>query len=544
MVGDVDADPQFQEHRTGLQSLIGVPLPVHQDTFGIFVIASKKRRVLTEQDMYFAVALSEHIVMAVQLDRLRHDRQRAEHELLAERSFTYAVLDSTDAMMLVLHRNRDILYVNDACSRALDVDPDNLKGRVFHEVFGDATSSANDELHESMWRTSLGGERVLSWSYTPLQHRGGDEYLLVTGIDITEHRQAQHALHHTHDTLQQRVDELEQRTQELALLNQMSEHLQSCDRLEQAVELIAKYVPLITNVEHGIVYLAAAGTTALHSAAVWGEPAYKPHTLPHDFAPPLPHGRPTLVRHTMFEELAPYKLRPMSMPLLAQNEVIGLLVVFVPQEPTAKSCTTLLVAVAEQIALVVSNIRLRETLQRQALIDPLTNLYNRRYLSHALEREIYKAKRHGASLGVVMLDIDHFKRFNDAYGHAAGDYVLQTVSAWLQSRIRLGDVVCRYGGEELTLIMPDASLPHVHHRAEQLRREISVMYVEHEGVSLGRVTVSFGLAVFPDHASTPDALLRAADEALYRAKQLGRNRVEVSAAQVATLPNETSAPAA
>ncbi len=160
--------------------------------------------------------------------------------------------------------------------------------------------------------------------------------------------------------------------------------------------------------------------------------------------------------------------------------------------------------------------------------DPLTGLYNRRYMEETLEREIRRAERRYTSLGVIMLDVDHFKRFNDTFGHAAGDTLLQELSSFLMGHIRGEDIACRYGGEEIALILPDASLDGARGRADDLRERIKALAIAHNGQALGSVTVSMGVAVYPDHGHSGEELLRAADAALYEAKAQGRDRVVVS----------------
>lgn len=167
-------------------------------------------------------------------------------------------------------------------------------------------------------------------------------------------------------------------------------------------------------------------------------------------------------------------------------------------------------------------------LREQAVTDPLTGLYNRRYLWEFLRREWVRAKRKDESLAVIMLDLDHFKRINDAHGHQAGDFVLVAVAALLRNQIRSSDIVCRYGGEEFALVLPEASLENVRLRAEHIRAAIGRLNLRHQGVPLGRITASLGVALFPHHADSPDSLIRAADEAMYEAKHVGRDRTVFS----------------
>ena len=180
-----------------------------------------------------------------------------------------------------------------------------------------------------------------------------------------------------------------------------------------------------------------------------------------------------------------------------------------------------------------ANSRLRE----QAMRDVLTGLYNRRYLIDALERELHRARRSDEQLGVLVIDIDHFKRINDSFGHAAGDEVLRSVAQFMLTMVRAGDVLCRYGGEEFVLLQTEAAPEALLQRADALRCDIARHAIEHHGTPIGTITLSIGIALFPEHGATAEAVLRAADDALYRAKAAGRNRIVMaaSAAKATTL---------
>jgi diguanylate cyclase (GGDEF)-like protein len=175
--------------------------------------------------------------------------------------------------------------------------------------------------------------------------------------------------------------------------------------------------------------------------------------------------------------------------------------------------------------------RREQELQEQAISDPLTGLYNRRYLSEFLSRELVRARRSATPVAVILLDLDRFKRVNDAFGHEAGDVVLMAVGALLKSKVRGSDIACRYGGEEFALVMPQADADAAGRRAEEVRVGVAALAPVHDGKSLGKLTASFGIAIFPDHARDIDSLLRAADVALYAAKGAGRNRIIISSAE-------------
>jgi diguanylate cyclase (GGDEF)-like protein len=225
-------------------------------------------------------------------------------------------------------------------------------------------------------------------------------------------------------------------------------------------------------------------------------------------------------------------------PLVAQGDALGILYLgFVARgrlfpEPISEAKRRLVTTVAEHVALGLANVRLREVLRSQSIRDPLTGLFNRRYMEETLEREVRRAQRAGRPMAVLMLDLDHFKRVNDDFDHDAGDALLREIGAALLRNLRREDVACRFGGEEFVLVLPEASLADAERRAEELRSEIKRLRVSDKGRLLGPVTISIGLAAYPEHGLAGDALLHAADAALYRAKREGRDRVVIAEAEV------------
>jgi diguanylate cyclase (GGDEF)-like protein len=198
-------------------------------------------------------------------------------------------------------------------------------------------------------------------------------------------------------------------------------------------------------------------------------------------------------------------------------------------ERSANGCSPAFVqAVAETIGPAIANIRERERLRGLAIRDPLTGLYNRRFLEEELARQISHAHRLGQPMGVALLDLDHFRAYNALHGHLAGDLALQSVAVLLQGFRQGDDVPCRFGGEEFVLIMPAATAAAAAARLEPLRRRLAESGVHHEGRQLPPITASVGVAEFPAAGGTAAAVLHAADEAMYRAKRSGRNRICVA----------------
>ena len=187
--------------------------------------------------------------------------------------------------------------------------------------------------------------------------------------------------------------------------------------------------------------------------------------------------------------------------------------------------------IAEHIALTVSNLDMRAALEVQATRDPLTGLYNRRYMQEFLEREIHRARRRSRPLSLMLLDVDHFKRYNDTFGHASGDEALHFVAETLLLNVRAEDLAVRYGGEEFVVILPECSLQQAALRAEEIRLRLKELYVARPGELPGPVAASIGVAAFPVTTDQVDLLIKCADEALYQAKHEGRDRVVVARPQ-------------
>lgn len=221
----------------------------------------------------------------------------------------------------------------------------------------------------------------------------------------------------------------------------------------------------------------------------------------------------------------------LCVPLVTQGNVIG----FITLQGAALAATEgdddrpWILQLAEQAALALSNVELRVSLRLQSVIDPLTQLYNRRYLDETLKRELSRAERRGTPIAVLMIDLDHFKRVNDTFGHEGGDLLLRNVASILKQSVRACDVPCRYGGEELVVLMPDCGLDKAAERAEAIRAAIAGLHLPFNAQVL-TATASLGVAAYPDCGYGAELLIQEADAALYTAKRAGRNRVVVAGA--------------
>ena len=212
-------------------------------------------------------------------------------------------------------------------------------------------------------------------------------------------------------------------------------------------------------------------------------------------------------------------------PMISQGDVIGLLVIASDRRDDNPVDSSQIASLAEQLSLAISNVSMRDTLRHQSTVDPLTGLYNRRFFDESLKRELARAQRSRSVCSVVMMDLDHFKRINDTHGHDGGDLVLQAASRAILQRVRASDVVCRYGGEELVLMLPDCGAEEAVKCAEAIRVSLTEIVILHQGQTIAGVSASFGVAQWPGDGEGEQNFLQAADRALYAAKKGGRNRV-------------------
>lgn len=321
-------------------------------------------------------------------------------------------------------------------------------------------------------------------------------------------------------------------------LSQMTGLLHACFVLEEACSIIALFARQLFPDHAGALYVFRSSRNLLEVSVTWGETEdQEPMIMPQQCWA-LRQGQMYTVQHLHSSILCqhvhhthPY----ICLPMMAHGEVLALLHVYplhgiTADESFSDEHRALLRNFTEHIALALSNLKLRETLRQQSIRDPLTGLFNRRYLEEAITIEVERAKRNNAPFSVMMLDLDHFKRFNDTHGHDAGDAVLQALGGFLQRQVRGGDIACRYGGEEFTLILPGTSLQVAQQRAEQLCEGVRSLAVDFKDQLLGPLTLSVGIATFPQHGMSGEIVLQAADVALYRAKREGRDRAVAAAA--------------
>ncbi len=491
---------------------------------------------------------------------LRRERARAE-QALRESEARYRVVaeTATDAIITINSESR-ILFVNSSTEKIFGYGRAEMLGQELTMLMPDylreihraglgryLDTGQKHARRESVELTGLhksGAEIPVEVSFGELVTDGEHTF---TGIvrDISERKRAQEALQQANKELIARLSEFQQQTHEVTLVNQMGDLLQTCITPEEAHTVIGRFIPKLFPAEAGALCVLNTSRNLLEPVAVWGGSRLEEHIFPVGECWALRRGQVHLVDGPDSGPACGHLSQPpaassLCVPMMAQGETLGVLLLQSgadgPGGPSplpwrlTKSQQRLAVNVAEHVALALANLRLRQALQKQSIRDPLTGLFNRRYLEESLERELCRAIRRQRPLGMILLDLDHFKGFNDTFGHEAGDTLLREMGHFLQGRTRREDIACRYGGEEFILILPEAWLDVTQVRAEQLREEIKHLNVQYRGQVMGAITLSLGVAVFPQHGSTASSLLRVADSALYRAKAAGRDRVVVGEA--------------
>jgi diguanylate cyclase (GGDEF)-like protein len=338
------------------------------------------------------------------------------------------------------------------------------------------------------------------------------------------------------ERLEHSVSDLERAGADLAELGRYASHLQGCRSVQEAMDATRQALLTLLPRCAGSVYLLRASGDYAEAATQWGQSAtpHKPLLQPPDcwaLRRSKPYRVDDLRRGTACGHYeAPTTQEAVAsacFPLGAQNLLLGVLALS-QDGPGPIDRVDIASAVAEQLSLALANLRLQESLRQQSIRDPLTGLFNRRYLEESLARELSRCDRIGQPLALLMLDLDHFKALNDSQGHEAGDRVLAAFGQLLQASCRREDIACRYGGEEFTIILPEIDRQAALQRAEEIREATAHLVVRHHDRRIGPVTVSIGVAMYPLQGKDGTQLREAADRALYRAKHAGRDRVEIA----------------
>jgi diguanylate cyclase (GGDEF)-like protein len=389
----------------------------------------------------------------------------------------------------------------------------------------------------------------------------------VAGLafDVNELKQREAELtqaraHAEQSTLQaQQSLELErQRKREARLLSELGEWLQSCKTLKELFQVIGRYMAQIFSGTSGELYIYSNSRDVLDGVCAWNRPQQLVDHFQPDECWALRRGRmykhgAGLVNfpcgHAHDVDPADLDAAYLCLPIIAHGDTVGLLHIRfdgLKAQPGA-SCmdedtSAFAVQCSEQISLAIANVKLRDELRDQSTRDPLTGLFNRRFFFDSCRQALHQANRNGDPVSVISLDADHFKRFNDTHGHDAGDTVLRSLSDLLGSMFQGRDVVARLGGEEFSVLLPGCTTEQAALRANEIRQRVEELRIRYRDLILPRMTISAGVASAPQSGQTTQELLRAADEALYVAKNAGRNQIHVAAVTGSAKAAATDAP--
>lgn len=484
------------------------------------------------------------------------DRRTNHSELLIEQEGSQAeamLRESESRYRRLFETAKDgILLLDAASGQITDVNPFliELLGYSYEEFIGKslweigpfkdiaASQSAFRELRQKSYirydelpLESKNGERVDVEFVSNLYEVNGQKVIQCNVRDISERKRIKDSLNKANEELSSLVVQLQNHDREMKLINHMNDLLQACKTQEEAFHVISMAVgELFTGYSGGLAIMHDSGHF-LETFASWGNEPLLESIFQLDDCWAIRRGQAHEVANPLDNVICRHFVRPpkagyLCLPLVVQGEMLGLFSVEIPtgtKSDNSYHWKQQVVTIGEGIKLSLSNLKLREIMREQANHDPLTGLFNRRYLNDTLPRELNHARRDRTQTTIAMLDIDHFKHFNDTYGHDAGDLMLRELGRVLRENVRKSDIAVRFGGEEFVLILLDSSLESSHEHIEKISRLVKEMQIHYGEQLLGSMSLSIGMIEASQYEMTSDELLSAADKALYAAKRAGRD---------------------
>jgi diguanylate cyclase (GGDEF)-like protein/PAS domain S-box-containing protein len=395
-------------------------------------------------------------------------------------------------------------------------------------------------------RRKDGGVVDLALRGVPLLVDGKVQGAYLIYEDVSEQIKASEAQRQHAESLDKLVKELELHAREMTFLNEMGALLECSGTVEEACSIVANSMQrLFPAAGSGALYLFKSSRNLLELMVRWGNTGVSEATFVPEACWSLRRGQPYWNEHPSTGITCKHlQLRTVAnsicVPMVAHGNTVGMLHFefenLALTESGRSSIQQLAITTASQIALSLANLQLRESLREQSIRDPLTYLFNRRFLEESLERELQVAARKRHAVAILFLDLDHFKKFNDVFGHDAGDVVLKSLADLLRNFFRSTDICCRYGGEEFAIILPEAPAREAAIRADALRSEVKQLRLQYKKQPLGQLSISVGVAAFPEHGTTSEQVLKVADQCLYESKKRGRDVVTVPSGQPAPAP--------
>ncbi len=317
-----------------------------------------------------------------------------------------------------------------------------------------------------------------------------------------------------------------------SLKNELLSLMQTCGSIKEVLILVGEFFKKMFPENSGRIYFYNRHSLMLDLVSFWGAEAKKsPDSIKMGDCFALHYFHPYRIRGINSEMICGHMLQEKSklpyfcLPIMDNENIFGLITISMHQDDQDRLKESV-ENIQKTISLTCLNLDLKRQLEYDAIHDPLTGLYNRRYFEENLLREIMKSNRAPVEFNILMIDIDDFKQINDKYGHQMGDEVLKGISNMFKHDVRSSDLACRFGGEEF-IVMMETSIEYGYKRAEQLRKKMAALTFSTGDKTLSNVTISVGLAAYPKHADSMEGLIRNADEALYKAKSLGKNKVMI-----------------
>lgn len=498
--------------------------------------------------------------LAQGFDSMASELEFSRGQLVEQKVYIEDIVHTVAEGIAVIDGKGQIVSVNPAAAEIVGRRSDKIEGQEWTSVLdmrglsGDRLAQGTSPVelalttgrrHQAEVRLAKpdGSSLPVIASCNPLNRSDGG--IVLTLSDISELRSAERAVNDRAEELATLNRELKETSQATTRLVKLGELLQACVTFQEAFSVVGSAMPDFFGGLSGTAHLTSASRNLVEEMAHWGAIRSSVGQFAPEDCWALRRGQEHVAGPGMLTPRCNHITENggrgyVCMPLAAQGETLGIVHLC---EPDAGGNPGWLVerqqilrGVVDTLALALANLRLRETLRQQSIRDPNTGLYNRRYLEETSSRELRRMERSEQPLAMIMLDVDHFKQFNDTFGHEAGDLVLKQVATTLLDHARESDVVSRYGGEEFALMMPGTSLMDGAERAEALRKAIKLLHLTHRGRTLGTITASFGVAAFPELGASWSEIVNAADRALYKAKADGRDRVVAGPSKVDPSP--------
>lgn len=463
---------------------------------------------------------------------------------------------------IAILQDNKICYLNPQLSRMLGYDLE----RILNQPFYSLISERDREMAVQRYQDRMEGKQVPSRYEIALLHQSGSEIFVEVNASLTEYEEQTADLIFVRDISEQKRvrDELTaknqaleeavehanqmkemalQRARELETIQQASRVVSAVLEQEETIQRILEQIERVVSYDSASVQLQQDGHLKVLGCRGFSHPdEIKGLLLPIAASNPgaivFNSGKPLILADVQ-ERFPSFREPPhnhihgwMGIPLILKNTTLGIISLDSRQKDHFSDEDARLASVfADQVSIALENTRLFEEVQRLAIIDPLTNLYNRRHFYSLTQQEYLRCKRYGTSFSLIMIDVDHFKQINDTYGHLAGDKVLQSLADEFRQNMRKVDILCRFGGEEFIAALPETHVEEAFSLAERLRTRISSTMIKTDAGEVP-VTVSIGVAEFGRGCSTIDTLLDCVDKALYAAKSNGRNRVSLYLEQI------------